>query len=160
MNVDRILETFHRQQVDAILIGGMNFLLRHQPVLTFDIDFWICDSDENLEKTGNALRELGAEWGKDDVSWGPIPQGGNWLRAQTVFCLTTPFGAIDIFREVRGLEGRYNQCLARSTPQRTTNGTVFQSLSDEDMLACQLALPESERRLDRTSFLQNLRKNP
>ena len=45
MNVDRILETFNRHQVACLLIGGMNFLLRHQPVLTFDIDLWISDED-------------------------------------------------------------------------------------------------------------------
>jgi hypothetical protein len=38
MNLDRILETFSAQRVDYILIGGVNFLLRHEPVTTYDID--------------------------------------------------------------------------------------------------------------------------
>ena len=41
MNVDRILETLNRQDVRYILIGRMNFLLRHTPVLTFDVDVWV-----------------------------------------------------------------------------------------------------------------------
>jgi hypothetical protein len=158
MNVDVILETFARHEVGAILIGGMNFLLRHQPVLTFDVDFWVKDSEENLVRVDRALRELGAEWGRDDASWGPLPEGTNWLRGQTVFCLTSRHGAIDIFREVRGLEGQYENCAARSTWERTSAGTSFRSLADEDMLACQLVLPDSERRLDRVSYLRSLKE--
>jgi hypothetical protein len=39
MNIDHILQTFNTCEVDYLLIGGMNFLLRHEPVLTYDIDF-------------------------------------------------------------------------------------------------------------------------
>ena len=38
MNVDHILETLNGHQVVYLLIGGMNFLLRHTPVLTYDVD--------------------------------------------------------------------------------------------------------------------------
>jgi len=57
MNVDAILESFARPKIEAILIGGMNFLLRHQPVLTFDVDFWVRDTDENLSRVSDALPE-------------------------------------------------------------------------------------------------------
>ena len=156
MNADAILEAFDRHQVDALLIGGMNFLLRHQPVLTFDVDFWVNDTDENLSRVVTALRELGAQWGKTEDSWGPLPDGYVWLRAQTVFCLTTGHGAVDIFRAVEGLEGQYAACKIRSTSEVSTVGIPYRSLSDQDMLACQLALPENLRRLDRTAYLKNL----
>ena len=156
MNVDAILETFHRHEVDAILIGGMNFLLRHQPVLTFDIDFWVKDVDENLSRVAMALRALGAEWGKSEETWGPLPGGHDWLRTQNVFCLTTRHGAVDIFRSVEGLDGQYGACKARSSVERSQGGISYRSLSDQDMLACQLALPENLRRLDRTNYLRNL----
>jgi len=158
MNVDAILESFARNKIDAILIGGMNFLLRHQPVLTFDVDFWVKDSDENLSRVANALRDLRAEWGRDDKSWKPVPSGFAWLRTQTIFCLTSAHGAIDIFREVAGLEDQYDVCRARCTECRTSSGIPYASLSDQDMLACQMALPETERRIDRTVFLENLLK--
>ena len=156
MNVDAILDSFARHKVDAILIGGMNFLLRHQPVLTFDVDFWVNDTDENLSKVTDALHDLRAEWGRDDKSWKPVPNGFGWLRAQTVFCLTSAQGAIDIFREVTGLEGQYADCRARCSPCQTSSGIPYLSLSNQDMLACQMALPERERRLDRVAFLENL----
>ena len=49
MNVDRILGALNEQCVDYILFGGMNFLLRHVPELTFDVDIWVRDNDANLE---------------------------------------------------------------------------------------------------------------
>jgi hypothetical protein len=154
MNTDAILSAFDHHEVDAILIGGMNFLLRHQPVLTFDIDFWVRDTDDNLARAAGVLRELDAEWGRNEKSWAALPGDHAWLRSQTVFCLTSPHGAIDIFREVRGLEGQYEACHGRSRLEMTASGIRYRSLSDEDMLACQLALPENERRLDRVAFLK------
>jgi hypothetical protein len=156
VNVDAILESFSRHEVDALLIGGMNFLLRHQPVLTFDVDFWVKDSDENLSRVTVALRELRAQWGKSEETWGPLPDGHGWLRTQSVFCLTSPQGAIDIFRSVEGLDGQYDACRARSTQEVSRNGIAYRSLSDEDMLACQLALPEHLRRIDRTNYLKKI----
>ena len=46
MNVDEILGSLNTEQVDYILIGGMNFLLRHIPELTFDVD--ICAFAANV----------------------------------------------------------------------------------------------------------------
>lgn len=158
MNVDAILESFNRHKVDAILIGGMNFLLRHQPVLTFDVDFWVKDTDENLSKVSEALHDLRAEWGRDDKTWKPVPNGFGWFRDQPMFCLTSAHGAIDIFREVAGLEGQYDVCRDRCSECRTSSGIPYASLSDQDMLACQMALPKTERRLDRIAFLENLLK--
>jgi hypothetical protein len=160
MNVDVILESFNRQEVDAILIGGMNFMLRHQPVLTFDIDFWIKDTDENLSRVAAALRDLKAEWGATEKTWGILPSGHEWLRTQQIYCLTTRHGAVDIFRSVEGLS-RYGECKARSSIHRSAGGQPYRSLSERDMLACQLALPEGSRRLDRIVYLQKyLKEHP
>jgi hypothetical protein len=154
MNIDAILEAFNRQEVDAILIGGMNFMMRHQPVLTFDIDFWVKDTGENLAHVADALREVGAEWGSSEKTWGPLPAGYQWLLSQQIYCLTTQHGAVDIFRSVEGLADQYEACKARSTVQCSTGGQSYWSLSERDMLACQLALPEGSRRLDRVAYLQ------
>ena len=59
MNVDQILRAFNETQVEYILIGGMNFLLRHAPILTFDVDLWIDDTPENRARCEAALRWLG-----------------------------------------------------------------------------------------------------
>ncbi|MBU6398946.1 MAG: hypothetical protein KGS61_01380 [Verrucomicrobia bacterium] len=100
MNVDEILDALNREQVEYPLIGGMNFLLRHRPELTFDVDVWVRDDSTNLPRLNRALRALGAEWGETEMDWKPVPEDWRWLLHQGLFCLTTRHGALDSFREV------------------------------------------------------------
>jgi len=58
------------------------------------------------------------------------------------------------FRDVRGLENQYAECRRRAIPTRTAAGVDFMGLSDEDMLACQEALPASERKVRRVEVLR------
>lgn len=154
MNVDEILQTLADEQVDYLLIGGMNFLLRHLPELTFDVDLWVRDDADNLPRLNRALRRLGAQWGRTEAAWAPVPDDWRWLRTQGLFCLTTLHGALDLFRDVRGLEGRYAECRARGLPARTATGVPYLGLSDEDMIACQEALPPAERHPHRLEVLR------
>lgn len=156
MRIDAIFQTFQQQQVAYLLIGGVNFLLRHAPVLTYDVDLWIEDGPENCARCEIALAEIQAEWGPDDSSWTPVAQMPvGWLRRQAVFCLTSPVGAIDIFRAVTGLPD-WAACRARAIFARTAAGTAYWALADADMLRCQLALPPEQRNEARIQFLQNL----
>ena len=50
----------------------MNFLLRHKPVLTFDVDIWIEDSEPNRKRCERVLAQLDAEWGRSDQDWRPV----------------------------------------------------------------------------------------
>jgi len=154
MNVDHILGTLNAHRVDYLLIGGVNFLLRHSLVLTYDVDLWIEDTPENRDRCERALAELEAEWGASEEDWGPVAaRGAGWLASQTLFCLTSPHGAIDVFRFVKGL-GDWAAARFRAQPGKTAAGTAFVGLSDHDMLACQLALPESERKQARIQTLK------
>jgi hypothetical protein len=159
MNVDEILQALNGEQVDYLLIGGMNFLIRHLPDLTFDVDIWIRDDSENLPNLNRALRRMGAQWGRTEAQWAPVPGDWHWLQLQGVFCLTTEHGALDVFREVRGLEGRYLECKGRSVLARTATGMAFAGLADEDMLACQLALPPGEQKTRRMEVLRAAIRN-
>ena len=154
MNVDEILRTLNGEQVDYLLIGGMNFLLRHLPELTYDVDIWVRDDGANLERLNRALRLIDAEWGPTEAAWRPVPEDWRWLEKQLVFCLTTKQGALDVFRDVHGLEGCYVPCSERGVPSTTGTGVKFLALSDEDMLACQEALPPKERNLRRMEVLR------
>ena len=154
MNVDAILHTLNEQQVDYLLIGGMNFLIRHFPELTFDVDIWVRDAADNLARLNRSLAQLHAEWGRTEAEWKPVSSDWRWLESQAVFCLTTGEGALDVFREVRGLEGRYLECRARGVSTTTAAGVPFVGLSDEDMLACQEALPPSEQKTRRVQVLR------
>jgi hypothetical protein len=154
MNVDVILSALNSEQVDYILVGGMNFLIRHLPELTFDVDIWVRDSDSNLERLNRALRQLGAQWGPTEQEWAAVPEDWRWLQRQMVFCLTTDHGALDVFRELRGLENQYETCRTAASLIHTASGIPFMSLSDEHMLACQEALPVEERHLKRMEVLR------
>jgi hypothetical protein len=123
MNVEHILETFNRQKVGYLLIDGMNIFLRHCPDTTFDVDLWIEDSPENRLRTHQALVELKVEWGATDEEWGLVEKKpASWLDRQTVFCLNSPAGSIDIFRVVTGL-GAWDLCRNRAVKAVTKGGT-------------------------------------
>lgn len=152
--MERILETFNRHEVEYLLIGGVNFLLRHEPVLTFDVDVWIRDEPTNRQRCEQALVDLDAAWGRDDADWRPTrDRESGWLELQAVFSLTTAAGALDVFRAVRGLSS-WETCRARADRRTTPGGTPYWSLSDRDMLACQLALDETQRKQDRIRALR------
>ncbi len=156
MDIDHILTVLNRRGVHYLLIGGVNFLLRHKPVLTFDIDFWIEDDPGNCLRCEGALAELDAEWGPAEKTWGPVtalPTG--WLSRQTIYCLSSPHGAIDIFRSVAGLPS-WQQSFATSVSGQTAAGTVYRGLSDADMLACQLSLDPEDRKNDRIRDLKKV----
>ena len=160
MNVDAILQALNEEQVDYMLIGGMNFLLRHLPELTFDVDIWVRDTPDNLNRTNRALQRLGAEWGATDREWRPVPADPSWLQRQGCFFLTTKHGALDIFRDVRGLEGRYEECKAVAVGSKTGTGVKFAALSDVHMLACQEALAPHEQKPKRMETLrQAIKRN-
>ncbi len=153
MNVDRILQVFNDCQVDYLLIGGMNFLLRHAANLTFDVDLWIDDTPENRARCEDALSLLDAEWGATVTDWKRTKEfAPGWLENQAMYCLNAPDGAIDIFRSVTGLAD-WHDSAARSVSETTQLGTRYRGLSDADMLACQLALEPGQRKMDRVTFL-------
>lgn len=158
MDVDQVLRTMKECDVAFLLIGGMNYLLRHEPVLTFDIDLWIDDAPGNRRSCERALGQLDAEWGRSDEDWGPVSRlAAGWLDAQPVFCLNSPFGAIDIFRFVAGLTD-WSTCRSRAVAERTAGEVEYWGLCDADMLQCQLALDERHRRTQRVAALERILK--
>ena len=155
MNIDEILATMNRHGCQFLLIGGMNFMLRHQPILTYDVDLWVEDSDENRRRGETALSELRAEWGPTDSEWRPVSElAPGWLDRQYVFSLTTPHGAVDIFRSVAGLDD-WQQCRQAAKREATSSGITYHGISDEDMLKCQLALSDSDRKHQRIKALRD-----
>jgi hypothetical protein len=154
VDVDRILAVMNRHHVSYLVFGGVNFMLRHAPVVTLDIDLWIEDVPENLARCQQALAELEAGWGPSESEWLPVAQlGPGWLGSQGVFCLMSPHGPIDVFRSVRGLPD-WAVCRARAAAGKTAAGTAFLGLADEDMLRCQLALPPGQQKPDRIRILK------
>jgi hypothetical protein len=156
MNVDQVLSSMNARGVRYLLIGGMNFMLRHKPLLTYDIDFWIDDAGVNRRQCELALVDLEAEWGATDETWGNVSVlPANWLDEQMVFCLNSPHGAIDIMRAVKGLDD-WQLAWDRGVDEFTAAGTPYRGLSDADMLQCQLALSTTQQKSERVRILSEI----
>lgn len=156
MHVDGILDTLNRHRVEYLLVGGVNFLLRHQPVMTFDVDIWIHDTEDNRSRCEAALRELAAEWGPTEKDWGPVSElAPGWLSRQRLFCLTTPLGALDVFRTLAGVPS-WEAAAGESFAGATAQGVPYRGLCDRDMLRSQEVLPKSDQKADRIAYLQRI----
>lgn len=156
LEFQRLFQILNENGVRFILIGGMNYFLRFRPVTTQDIDIWISPTAENMRRCEKAMIAVEAEWGRTDDEWGAVADKPNgWLMSQSVFCLLTNCGLVDIFTSVAGLpdfETSWNRSETSSAGQETT----FRSLSALDMLACQLAIPEENRRHERVAHLRKI----
>lgn len=154
MNIDHMLITLGGHDVRFLVLGGINFMLRHQPVLTFDLDVWVRPDQCNLARCEAALAALDAQWGETEATWGPVvKRAPGWLGHQAVYCMICDHGALDIFMAVKGL-GEWDASYGDSVELRTAAGAVCRGLSDLDMLRCQQVLPEAERKLDRIRALE------
>ncbi|MDA1052815.1 MAG: hypothetical protein O3C40_20365 [Planctomycetota bacterium] len=154
MNIDYILHTLNEHEVAYLLIGGVNFMLRHEPVLTFDVDVWIEDTGENIERCEAALGALEASWGATDQQWTSVREHSpRWLESQAMFCLLTPHGPVDVFRFVAGLDD-WQASRQSAVAESTASGVRYVGLCDEDMLRCQLALEEGQRKQSRVAHLE------
>jgi len=160
MNVDIMLRTLNRHKVAYLLIGGVNFMMRHESVLTYDVDIWIKDSDDNIWRTEKALAALKAEWGRSTDTWGPVEKmSAGWLKSQMVFCLTSPHGAIDIFRSVTGLRD-WKSSFKNALCEKTAAGIPYRGISDQDMLRCQESLEKKEKKIERIGMLKKALRRP
>ncbi|MGB7343454.1 MAG: hypothetical protein WBD20_04535 [Pirellulaceae bacterium] len=100
------------------------------------------------------MNELNASWGENEVDWGLTRnKNSGWLGGRAVYCLLCDAGELDVFIRVAGLDSLAD-VRKRAVVCETTNGNHYPSLSREDMLACQMAIPEQYRRKDRIEYLQ------
>jgi hypothetical protein len=154
MNIDHILDTLNRHDVRSLLIGGVNYMLRHQPILTYDVDVWIEDEALNRRRCEEALSALDCAWGESEQTWRPVSNlSQKWLDRQSLFCLSSPHGAIDIFRALEGLND-WQSCRDRAIRESTASGISYWGLCDEDMLQCQLALAVELQKQERVLALR------
>jgi len=155
----RVFLAMNRNAVSFLLIGGLNYFLVHKPVTTQDIDLYIDDSTENRHACELALNDIGAEWGRRDEDWGPVnAKNRGWLSGQSVFCLLTQFGPVDIFLSLPGIPS-FSEAKLRSTTFDVDGESRIHLMSARDLLECQLALPEVYRKPERIQHLREVLKN-
>jgi hypothetical protein len=114
MDVERFLQTMNGNQVAYLLIGGMNFLLRHEPMLTFDSV--TCKRGAGIMELTELLRQeeekRGRHWDAAE-RWRVIQQTISWAEGQATVQRNTLEACL---REQR----RKLAQLGRSEPTRMT----------------------------------------
>jgi hypothetical protein len=55
-----MLTLFHRHEVRYLIVGGLAFIYHAKPRYTKDIDLWLADDDQNIERANRALTEFGS----------------------------------------------------------------------------------------------------
>jgi len=156
LDYERVFRVMNQCSVEFLLIGGLNYYLLHRPISTQDIDLFINDDVENRRRCELALEELRAQWGRNDDDWGPVGQKmPGWLSYQGVYCLLTIAGPVDIFRSLAGVAS-FDRALVDSKELIVGSNTVVRLIGTKDLLACQMAIPETARRQDRVKHLREI----
>jgi hypothetical protein len=101
-----LLRTLTDHDVEFVVVGGIAARLRGAPLLTQDIDITPDTDRENLERLGEALRNLDARLRTATEPEGvAFPFDPALLESATMWTLTTRFGDLDLVMKPAGTEG-------------------------------------------------------
>lgn len=118
LDVDRIVETLGRHDVDFVVIGGIAVLAHGHPRATFDIDL-VADLDpDNMARLASALRDLHAHVrGVDAELLDVDPTDPEQLASGANWTLITDAGWVDFMPAAEGIRG-YTEIVASAVPVR------------------------------------------
>jgi hypothetical protein len=136
LDIDRIVATFRRHEVDYVVIGGIAVLAHGHPRATFDLDFVAELSADNMHRLAAALDELGARvrgvdaerLGVDPTDPAQLASGANWT-------LATDAGWLDYMPGAPGLRG-YGEVAAAAESVRDG---AFRVAGLDDLIRLKLA---------------------
>jgi hypothetical protein len=101
-----ILAVLVRHGIRFVVVGGVAGNLHGSPLPTKDTDVTPEPSEENLERTAAALRELNARVRVDDAEPGlDFDSSGASLRKASIWNLRTDLGDLDLVIEPAGTQG-------------------------------------------------------
>ncbi len=163
-DVERITECLARHGVEYLLVGGFGAQLHGATRPTGDIDALAAWSDDNLERTVAALRELNARLrvhGMSDEEAAALPSMlfTETLRQMEISTWRTDVGDLDIMADLRAVDGgrrRYEELASRAS-QADIGGIVVSVAALEDIIEAKTfadrdkdreALPELRRLLE------------
>ena len=122
--------------VDFVVIGGVAAVARGSAAFTQDLDISYAPDEENLDRLGRVLVDLGARLRgvTDDV---PFIPDGQTLRRTRVLTLDTPLGWVDLVAQPDGAPV-YDRLRERAT-REVVAGVEVQIASLEDLIAMKKA---------------------
>jgi predicted nucleotidyltransferase len=113
-HLERLLRSLVEGGVDFVVIGGVAVVVQASPRFTKDLDISYSLDQENLDRLGKTLVELGARLRtvEEDL---PFVPDGRTLRHARLLTLTTREGDLDLLAEPEGSPG-YLALRQRATP--------------------------------------------
>jgi predicted nucleotidyltransferase len=122
--------------VDFVVVGGVAAVVHGSAAFTQDLDISYAPEQENLDRLGRVLVELGARLRgvTDDV---PFVPDGQTLRRTRVLTLETPLGLIDLLAQPDGAP-LYGRLRDRAILQDVA-GVQVRVASLEDLIAMKKA---------------------
>ncbi|MDX1620326.1 MAG: hypothetical protein R3320_05010 [Nitriliruptorales bacterium] len=103
LDVDRIVETLTRHEVDFVVIGGIAVLAHGHPRATFDLDVMAPLDEDNMRRFAQALDELNAEVrGVDGDLLEVDPTDPEQLASGANWTFTTDAGWLDFMPAAQG----------------------------------------------------------
>lgn len=122
--------------VDFVVIGGVAVIIQASPRLTKDLDICYAVTEENLDRLGAVLVELGAKLRAVDEDLPFVPDGRTLRRTQ-ILTLTTPDGGIDLLVDPEGSPGY--PALRRRASEIDIDGILVRIASIDDLLSMKRA---------------------
>lgn len=110
---ERILQVLASHDVRFVLVGGLAATLHGSPAVTYDVDVAAEQTEANLARLTQALRELAAVRYTDRE--GPIGEPAASRFTEDVEQFASPVGYIDVLRWVP-VAGGYEQLVDRAEP--------------------------------------------
>lgn len=118
LDIDRMVDTFRRHDVDFVVIGGIAVLAHGHPRATFDLDFMADLSEDNVERLAAALDELNARVrGIDAELLDVAPSDPGQLASGANRALVTDAGWLDFMPAAEGARD-YEEVAASAVPVR------------------------------------------
>jgi predicted nucleotidyltransferase len=135
--------------VDFVVIGGVAVILQASPRFTKDLDISYATGQENLDRLGAVLVELGAKLRQADEDLPFVPDGRT-LRQTQILTLTTPDGGIDLLVDPDGSPGY--PALRRRAGKIDVDGIVVRVASIDDLISMKRAAGRPQDLVDLESL--------
>lgn len=135
--------------VDFVVIGGVAVILQASPRFTKDLDICYAPGQENLDRLGEVLVELGAKLREADEDLPFVPDGRT-LSQTRILTLVTPDGGIDLLADPDGSPGY--PALRRRATEIDVDGIVVRVASIDDLLAMKRAAGRPQDLVDLESL--------
>lgn len=135
--------------VDFVIIGGVAVILQASPRFTKDLDICYAPGQENLDRLGAVLIELGTKLREAEEDLPFVPDGRT-LKQMQILTLTTPEGGLDLLVDPDGSPGY--SALRRRASEVDVDGITVRVASIDDLIAMKRAAGRPQDLVDLESL--------